>query len=32
MEVQFHAFDILVSDGENVRRLPLSIRKATRWR
>ncbi len=27
-EVQFYAFDILVSDGEDVRRLPLSMRKA----
>jgi hypothetical protein len=25
--VQFHAFDILVSDGEDLRRLPLSMRK-----
>ena len=27
-EVQFYAFDILVSDGEDVRRLPLIMRKA----
>ena len=27
-EVQFYAFDILVSDGEDVRRLPLNMRKA----
>ena len=27
-EVQFYAFDILVSDGEDVRKLPLSMRKA----
>ena len=27
-EVQFYAFDILVSDGEDVRRLPLTMRKA----
>jgi bifunctional non-homologous end joining protein LigD len=27
-EVEFYAFDILVSDGEDVRRLPLSMRKA----
>jgi len=25
-EVQFYAFDILVSDGEDLRRLPLSLR------
>jgi bifunctional non-homologous end joining protein LigD len=25
--VQFYAFDILVSDGEYIRRLPLSVRK-----
>ena len=25
---QFYAFDILVSDGEDLRRLPLSMRKA----
>jgi bifunctional non-homologous end joining protein LigD len=28
-EVQFYAFDILVSDGEDLRRLPLSMRKAS---
>jgi bifunctional non-homologous end joining protein LigD len=28
-EVQFYAFDILVSDGEDVRKLPLSMRKAS---
>jgi bifunctional non-homologous end joining protein LigD len=28
-EVQFHAFDIRVSDGEDLRRLPLSMRKAS---
>ena len=27
-EVQFYAFDCLVSDGEDLRRLPLSMRKA----
>jgi bifunctional non-homologous end joining protein LigD len=27
-EVEFYAFDILVSDGEDLRRLPLSMRKA----
>jgi ATP-dependent DNA ligase len=27
-EVQFYAFDCLVSDGEDVRKLPLSMRKA----
>ena len=27
-EVEFFAFDILVSDGEDLRRLPLSMRKA----
>ena len=27
-EVQFYAFDILVSDGEDLRKLPLSMRKA----
>jgi bifunctional non-homologous end joining protein LigD len=27
-EVEFYAFDILVSDGEDVRKLPLSMRKA----
>ena len=26
-EVQFYAFDCLVSDGEDIRRLPLSMRK-----
>ena len=26
-EVEFYAFDILVSDGEDVRRLPFSMRK-----
>src|SRR4029079_19370329 len=26
-EVQFYAFDILVSDGEDIRKLPLSMRK-----
>jgi bifunctional non-homologous end joining protein LigD len=26
-EVEFYAFDILISDGEDVRRLPLSMRK-----
>jgi bifunctional non-homologous end joining protein LigD len=28
VEVQFYAFDILVSDGEDLRRLPLDMRKA----
>ena len=28
-EVEFYAFDILVSDGDDLRRLPLSMRKAT---
>ena len=28
-EVQFYAFDILTSDGEDVRKLPLSMRKAS---
>ena len=28
-EVQFYAFDLLVSDGEDLRRLPLSMRKAS---
>jgi bifunctional non-homologous end joining protein LigD len=28
-EVQFYAFDILVSDGEDLRGLPLSMRKAS---
>jgi bifunctional non-homologous end joining protein LigD len=27
-EVQFYAFDILVADGDDVRKLPLSMRKA----
>jgi ATP-dependent DNA ligase len=27
-EVQFYAFDILSSDSEDLRRLPLSMRKA----
>jgi bifunctional non-homologous end joining protein LigD len=27
-EVQFDAFDILASDGEDLRRLPLAMRKA----
>jgi len=26
-EVQFHAFDMLVSDGDDIRKLPLSMRK-----
>ena len=26
-ELQFYDFDILVSDGEDLRRLPLSMRK-----
>src|SRR6187455_1495172 len=26
-EVQFYAFDILASDGEDLRKLPLSMRK-----
>ena len=26
-EVQFYAFDILVSDGDDLRKLPLSLRK-----
>ena len=26
-EVQFYAFDVLVSDGQDVRKLPLSMRK-----
>ena len=30
-EVQFYAFDILVSDGQDLRALPLSMRKAN-WR
>ena len=28
-EVEFYAFDILVSDGEDLRKLPLSMRKAS---
>jgi bifunctional non-homologous end joining protein LigD len=28
VEVEFYAFDILVSDGEDLRKLPLSMRKA----
>ena len=28
-EVQFYAFDILVSDGEDLRKLPLSMRKTS---
>ena len=28
-EVEFYAFDILVSDGEDLRRLPLSMRKTS---
>ena len=28
-EVEFYAFDILVSDGEDLRGLPLSMRKAS---
>ena len=34
-EVQFYAFDMLVSDGEDLRKLPLSMRKtklARLWR
>ena len=27
-EVQFYAFDMLVSDGDDIRKLPLSMRKA----
>ena len=27
--MQFYAFDILVSDGEDLRRLPLNMRKAS---
>ena len=26
-EVEFHAFDMLVSDGDDIRKLPLSVRK-----
>jgi bifunctional non-homologous end joining protein LigD len=29
LKCQFYAFDILVSDGEDVRRLPLSMPKAS---
>lgn len=28
-EVQFYAFDMLVSDGDDIRKLPLSMRKAS---
>ncbi|MEH2503715.1 ATP-dependent DNA ligase [Bradyrhizobium sp. AZCC 1578] len=28
-EVQFYAFDMLVSDGDDIRQLPLSMRKAS---
>ena len=28
-EVQFYAFDMLVSDGEDIRKLPLSMRKVS---
>jgi bifunctional non-homologous end joining protein LigD len=28
-EVQFYAFNMLVSDGDDVRKLPLSMRKAS---
>jgi ATP-dependent DNA ligase len=28
-EVQFYAFDLLVSDGDDLRKLPLSMRKAS---
>jgi bifunctional non-homologous end joining protein LigD len=28
-EVQFYAFDMLVSDGDDLRKLPLSMRKAS---
>ena len=28
-EVQFYAFDILTSDGDDLRKLPLSMRKAS---
>ena len=28
-EVQFYAFDMLVADGEDIRKLPLSMRKAS---
>jgi bifunctional non-homologous end joining protein LigD len=27
-EVQFYAFDILMSDGDDLRKLPLTMRKA----
>ena len=27
-EVMFYAFDMLVSDGDDIRRLPLSMRKS----
>ena len=27
-EVQFYAFDVLMSDGDDLRKLPLSMRKA----
>ena len=29
-EVEFYAFDMLVSDGEDLRKLPLTMRK-TNW-
>ena len=29
IEVELYAFDMLVSDGEDLRKLPLSMRKAT---
>jgi len=28
-EVQFYAFDMLVADGDDIRKLPLSMRKAS---
>ncbi|WP_312014597.1 MULTISPECIES: hypothetical protein [unclassified Bradyrhizobium] len=28
-EVQFYAFDLLVTDGDNIRKLPLTMRKTT---
>jgi bifunctional non-homologous end joining protein LigD len=28
-EVQFYAFDMLVSDGDDIRKLPLTMRKAS---
>ena len=31
-EVEFYAFDMLVSDGEDLRKLPLSMRKTNGWR